>query len=288
MKTATLIVLSVLLLTASVFGGAARADMADHPQTEPLRVGAEVGFAPFNFRQADGSVAGFSYDLSAEIAKRLGRPGYDVVDIVWSNIIPAMQAKRIEYIIGPMTVTPQRASEMLFGEPYFDVALAFLTRADSRVPTIDAFRGKIVAVTSGSVQDDWMKTNADRYGIIVSRFDKTADAVQAVAIKRVSAYMTTQSSTLWTVKTQPVFATDVVVKTEGVFALPFRKDDTAFRDLVDTKLKCMKRDGTMAAIYRKWFGADPLPGSATVTIYPGYGTPGQPGYSADAPPLTCG
>lgn len=154
--------------------------------------------------------------------------------------------------------------------------------------SIEDFRGKTVAVTSGSVQDDWMQRNAATYGIEVSRFDKTADAVQAVAIKRVSAYMTTLSSTLWTAKTQPLFASDVVVKTDGVFALPFRKDDVEFRNLVDTKLKCMKQDGTLAAIYRKWFGADPPAGSSTVTIYPGFGAPGQPGYVAEAPPLSCG
>ena len=265
----------------------ARADMADHPSTEKLRVAAEVGFAPFNFRQADGSVTGFSYDMSQEIAKRLGRPGYDVVDIVFANIYAALQAKRIEYIIGPMTITPQRSAEMLFGEPYFDVALAFLTRADSRVKTIEDFRGKTVAVTSGSVQDEWMKANAEKYGIEVSRFDKTADAVQAVAIKRVSAYMTTSASALWTAKNQPVFGADVIVKTEGVFALPFRKDDVEFRDLVDVKLKCMKRDGTLAGIYRKWFGTDPAPDSATVKIYPGHGAPGWPGYTPGAPPLLC-
>ncbi len=192
-----------------------------------------------------------------------------MVDIVFANIYAAMQAKRVEYIIGPMTITPQRASEMLFGEPYFDVSLAFLTRADTPLKKIDEFRGKAVAVTSGSVQDDWMKTNAEKYGIEVSRFDKTADAVQAVAIKRVSAYMTTSSSALWTIKNQPIFAADVIVKTNGVFALPFRKDDVEFRNLVDVKLKCMKRDGTLAAIYKKWFGADPAPDLSTMTIYPG-------------------
>ena len=272
-----------LLAIASPAG----ADMTDHPSSEKLRVAAEVGFAPFNFRQADGTVTGFSFDVSQEIAKRLGRPGYDVVDIVFANIYAALQAKRIEYIIGPMTITPQRASEMLFGEPYFDVALAFLTRADSRVKTIEEFRGKTVAVTSGSVQDEWMKANAEKYGIDVSRFDKTADAVQAVAIKRVSAYMTTSSSALWTEKSQPIFGADVIVKTEGVFGLPFRKDDVEFRNLVDVKLKCMKRDGTLAGIYRKWFGVDPGPDSSSVKIYPGYGAPGWPGYIADAPALVC-
>jgi polar amino acid transport system substrate-binding protein len=271
----------------AVSSPAARADMADHPTDQKLRVAAEVGFAPFDFRLADGSVTGFSFDVGQEIAKRLGRPGYEVVDIVFANIYAALQAKRIEYIIAPMTVTPQRAAEMLFGQPYFDVALAFLTRADSPAKTIEDFRGKTVAVTSGSVQDEWMKANAATYGIEVSRFDKTADAVQAVAIKRVSAYMTTSSSALWTVKNQPVFAADVIVKTNGVFALPFREDDTAFRDLIDDKLKCMKQDGTLAAIYRKWFGAEPAADSATVKIFPGHGAPGWPGYVADAAPPVC-
>jgi polar amino acid transport system substrate-binding protein len=133
-----------------------------------------------------------------------------------------------------------------------------------------------------------MKTNAEKYGIDVSRFDKTADAVQAVAAKRISAYMTTSSSALWTVKNQPVFAADVIVKTGGVFALPFRPDDVAFRNLVDMKLTCMKKDGTLLALYRKWFGADPAPDSATLTIYPGYGAPGWPGYVAEAPAPDCG
>ena len=267
---------------------AAHADMSDHPATEKLRVAAEVGFAPFNFRLADGSVTGFSYDLSQEIAKRLKRPGYEVVDIVFANIYGAMQAKRVEYIIGPMTITPQRASEMLFGEPYFDVALAFLTRADAKLGTIEDFRGKVVAVTSGSVQDEWMKANAEKYGIEVSRFDKTADAVQAVAIKRVAAYMTTSSSALWTVKNQPTFAADVIVKTDGVFGLPFRKDDVEFRNLVDVQIKCMKKDGTLASIYRKWFGTDPAPDSSTVRTYAGYGAPGWPGHIPEAPPPNCG
>jgi polar amino acid transport system substrate-binding protein len=40
----------------------------------------------------------------------------------------------------------------------------------------------------------------------------------------------------------------------------------------------MKRDGTMAKMHEKWFGAKPAPGSAAATIYPGYGVPDMPGY----------
>ena len=243
--------MAIAALMLMLAPGLGRAQSADHPESEKLRVAAEIGFAPFNFREADGTVTGFEVDMNGDIAKRLGRPGIEVVDVVWANIFAAMAAKRVEYIIGPMTITPQRAQEMLFGQPYFNVALAFLTRNDHRKQKIEDFKGEAVAVTSGSVQDDWMRDNAARYGIEVQRFDKTADAMQAVAIGRVEAYMTTQASGLWMAKTQKAFAVDVIVPTGQFFALPFRKDDAAFRDIVDDRLKCMKNDGTLAAVYKK-------------------------------------
>ena len=43
----------------------------------------------------------------------------------------------------------------------------------------------------------------------------------------------------------------------------------------------MKLDGTIAAMHEKWFGIKPAPGSAAVTVFPGYGVPGMPGYDAD-------
>lgn len=281
--TPVLLFLGITVCTVSP----ARAQMEDHASDQPLRVAAEIGFQPFNFREADGTVTGFSYELSEEISKRLGRPGYDVVDIVWSNIFAALHAKRVEYIIGPTTITPQRAEEMLFSEPYFDVALAFLTSKDSRFGSMDDVRGKTVGVTSGSVQDDWMKANAEKHGIAVQRFDKTADAVQAVAIRRIDAYMTTEASARWTVKKQPLFAADVAVSTGGSFGLPFRKNDVEFRNHVEEQLECMKRDGTLSAIYQKWFDVEPAPDSSTATVYPGYGAPGWPGHMPEAAPGKC-
>ena len=36
----------------------------------------------------------------------------------------------------------------------------------------------------------------------------------------------------------------------------------------------------MAAMHEKWFGIKPAAGSAAVTIFPGTGVPGMPGYDA--------
>jgi polar amino acid transport system substrate-binding protein len=60
--------------------------------------------------------------------------------------------------------------------------------------------------------------------------------------------------------------------------MPTRSDNVALRDQLDDAIKCIKTDGTMAKLYEKWFGIPPEPGSTPVTVSPGHGVPGTPGY----------
>jgi polar amino acid transport system substrate-binding protein len=57
---------------------------------------------------------------------------------------------------------------------------------------------------------------------------------------------------------------------------------------IENAVECMKKDGTIAGMHEKWFGTKPAPGSAAVTIFPGTGVPGMPGYDATPREPTCG
>jgi polar amino acid transport system substrate-binding protein len=50
----------------------------------------------------------------------------------------------------------------------------------------------------------------------------------------------------------------------------------------------MKLDGTIAKMHKKWFGIDPQPGSAAVTVFPGYGVPDMQGYDPTEHTPSCG
>jgi polar amino acid transport system substrate-binding protein len=41
-------------------------------------------------------------------------------------------------------------------------------------------------------------------------------------------------------------------------------------------------------MHEKWFGTKPEPGSAAVTVFPGYGVPDMPGYDPTAHTPACG
>jgi polar amino acid transport system substrate-binding protein len=53
-------------------------------------------------------------------------------------------------------------------------------------------------------------------------------------------------------------------------------------------VECLKTDGTIAKLHEKWFGTKPAPGSAAVTVQPGTGVPGMPGYDEKPRTMACG
>jgi polar amino acid transport system substrate-binding protein len=67
----------------------------------------------------------------------------------------------------------------------------------------------------------------------------------------------------------------------------FRKEDSELRNQVENALECLKLDGTIARLQKKWLGVDAVPGSAAVTVKPGYGEPGMPGYDPTDHTLVC-
>ncbi len=278
---ATTIWVSVLVL------GIVGADAQDHDPSAPLTGAAEVGFAPFLMSQPDGSLAGFNYDLNTALAERMGRPSFELVEVPWASIFAGLYAGRYEYIAAPVTITEKRAGEMLFGEPYIDTGLAFITLENKRLSSVEELRGKRISAVSGSVQDDWMTQNAEEYGITPVRFDGTSDALQALQIGRIDAHMSTDTAGRWMAQERGGFAVDVTLPAYGSFALAFRPDDVAFRNEVETALECIKTDGTLSGIYEKWFGVPPSNDSSVVTVYEGMGAPGWPGHDADAEQPDC-
>lgn len=279
---------SSVLAGAACIGVTAHAQSADHTGGEKLTAAADVGFAPFAFKQPSGEIAGFSYDFAKEIAKRLGRPGVEIVDVNYSSIFAGLFAKRFELIVAPTNITAERASQMLFSEPYLPTGLGFLTKKGQKIAKLDDLRGKAISVNNGSVSDKWAQENEAKYGFTVQRYNKNADGVQAVMVGRAFANVADLPVSRYIAKQNPMTEIGFVVSTGRDMGLAFRKDDGAFRDKVDGVIECMKKDGTLPAIYEKWFGVKPEPDSSTVKIYPGYGAPDFEGYEATEHALQCG
>jgi len=252
---------------------------ANADELAPLHTGVDATFAPHAFPNlSGGGYQGFNIDLANEFAKRLKRK-ITIDATQYSGLLPAMQAGTYDFVAAPTTVTKERAESMLFTEGYLNTDFQFLIKKGApKIEKLEDFKDKIVAVNKGSAYESWARDLEGKIGWKVEAFGTQTDAVQAVLAGRADANVAGNTAIAWAVKNSPQLELSYLYSTGLVWAAPTRKDSAALRNTLDVAIECMKLDGTMAKMHEKWFGIPPAPGSAAVTVFPGYGVPDMPGY----------
>ncbi len=120
-------------------------------------------------------------------------------------------------------------------------------------------------------------------------YDTQPDATQAVLSGRAYATLGGNTTIVYAASKNPQFIADLeLTESRAHWAAPVPKDKPAFRAELQDALDCMKKDGTMAKFYEKWFNKKPAADDLAVVITPGYGVPGMPGYDPTPHELKCG
>ncbi len=247
---------------------------------QPLKTAVDGTFAPHAMPRLEGGIQGFNVDLANEIGKRMKRP-IELASTQFSGILPGLQAGTYDFVSAPVTVTKERAENYLFTEGYLDTDFQFVTKKGEPVPKeLKEWKGKVIAVNKGSAYDSWARGLEAETGWTVESFGTQTDAVQAVMAGRAYANVGGNTVIAWAVKQNPQLQLSYLHKTGLVWAAPLRKDSKELLGQIENAIECMKKDGTIATMHEKWFGIKPAPGSAAVTIFPGTGVPGMPGYDA--------
>jgi len=269
MKNRAFLLAGALLLVASSLAA---------QEGAPLKTAVDGTFAPHAMPKLGGGYEGFNIDLANEIGKRLKRP-VTIDAVQFSGIVPALQAGTYDFVAAPTTVTKERADNMLFTEGYLNTDFQFLIKKGApKVEKLEDLKGKIVSVNKGSAYDSWARELEPKIGWKVESFGTQTDAVQAVLAGRADANVAGNTVIAWAVKNNPQLELSYLYSTGLVWGAPLRKDSGALRKTIENAIECMKLDGTIANMHEKWFGIKPPPGSAAVTVFPGYGVPGMAGY----------
>ncbi len=81
-----------------------------------LRIGVTL-YEPWAFKDEKGSLNGFEIQMAKQLASDLGvKPQFNVIE--WSKLISSLQSKKIDIIISGMAITPERALQVNFSNPY--------------------------------------------------------------------------------------------------------------------------------------------------------------------------
>lgn len=149
--------LFALCLTAWLVPASALADVfSDIMARGSVKIGVSA-FVPWTVVKPDGELLGFEVDVGEKIASDMGvKAEFRVYE--WDQIIAALQKGEIDMIAAGMAITPQRALQVAFSNPYFasGVTLAANIGATKDIDSLEALNqpGMTIVTVSGTLAHD--------------------------------------------------------------------------------------------------------------------------------------
>ncbi len=235
---------------------------------QEIRVGANVGNVPWEFRNESGKLVGFEIDLVNDISDRIGRP-VRFENVPFNGLFAAVQAGRVDMAISFITITPKRLETVAFAQPYYDSDQAMVVTSTSPLSGVADLSGAVVGTETGSTGDGWVTSNKDKLGIRdIRRYEGTAPAMLDLASGRIDAYIFDVPNVQYFIKDKPQYRIAARIPTHEQFSIMFAKGDDELRLKINAAIADLKRDGTLSRIYKTWFGVDPGASSSTVRELP--------------------
>jgi lysine-arginine-ornithine-binding protein len=252
MKRLTLL---AILLFALVVTLTACATPAASP-SQPLVMGTESTFPPYEFRNEKNEIVGFDVDLANAIAKKLNRE-LKIEDMAFDSLIPALLSKKIDMVVAGMTITEARKEKVNFSDPYYETGLVWVVRADDdSIKTADDLKGKTLSTQTGTTSD----IQASKIeGVNMKRFQQFTDALLEVSAGRADACIVNEPTAIdYTMKNKDV-KIGGKLQFEGTErqynGIALRKEDTQLLDGINKALKELKDSGEYDKLVTQWFGA---------------------------------
>ena len=154
-----------------------------------VRVGVSL-FTPWTMKNKKGELIGFEIDVANQLAKDLGvKVEFHPFD--WKNIIPALLAHQIDIIVAGITITPQRALQVNFSQPYADSGIGLatnlkLTREFTGLHDLNRPSIKIAAI-SKTVSEDLVRRVFPKAKLVP--YLSSQEAIQGLLEGRVHGYV---------------------------------------------------------------------------------------------------
>ena len=220
-----------------------------------LRIGTEGAYAPFNYTNADGTLGGFDVEIANAICDDL-QMTCEIIAQDWDGIIPGLKAGKYDAIVAAMSVTPERAKQVAFTDPYFSNALVFLAKKDSSFDPANSsdIDAHSIAAQRSTISSQWLenaypKADMKLYDTLSNAFlDLGSGRVDAMISDKLPAleWLGSASGSNYAIKGDEIDINDN-------FAIAVRPNDEALQTKINKSLANLKSNGTYDKINQKYF-----------------------------------
>ena len=224
---------------------------------EKLKMGIEAAYPPFNNKDASGQVVGFDKDIGDALCAKM-KVECEVVTSDWDGIIPALNAKKFDFLISSLSITDERKQAVDFTDPYYSNKQQFIAPKNVDFKTDDAsLAGKTLGTQRATQAAIWLDDHGGMDGKFkVSLYDTQENAYLDLTSGRVDAlladkyanydWLKSDAGKNYEFKGEPVNESDKV-------GIAVRKGDNDLRNKLNAALKEIVADGTYEKINNKYF-----------------------------------
>ena len=263
--TRALLILGIASLSVAVQAADRTGTLKKIQDDKVIVLGYRESSIPWSYIDStNNKVVGYSYETATHIVdavkKELGMPDLQVrqIPITAQNRISLMQNGTIDLECNGTTNTAERRRQVAFSNTIAITQTQLLTKKSSGVTRMTDLAGKSVVVTAGSTSERYMRTYVQEKAMdtnVVSAKDHS-QAFLMLQSGRVAAFFMDRD-VLNALVTKARDASDYVVtgepQTKEALACMLRKDDPAFKALVDKVVATMQTSGETEKLYNRWF-----------------------------------
>ena len=225
---------------------------------EPLIVGTEAGFAPYEYMVGD-QVVGIDMDIAQAVADKLGRP-LEIQNMDFDGALLAVQQGKVDFVAAGVSVDPDRAKVMDFSDNYVDsTEVVVVNAAEPAVtePTGEQLTGKVVGVQQGNIADLWVSNPDNTEPSEVKRYTKFAQAAEDLKNGKIDCIVMDELP-----------AEELVASSEGAlailegdplfvdqYAIAVQKGNTEMLDVINEVIAELKESGQLDEIIANHVGS---------------------------------
>jgi len=230
-----------------------------------ITIGHRDASIPFSYYDDKQQPIGYAMDLCMRIVDavktELKMPKLDIkYQLVTSaNRIPLIANGTVDLECGSTTNNLERQKQVSFTITHFLTANRWVTKKAANIKSLDDLKGKTIVSTSGTtnIKQATEINAAKNLGMNIIPANGHPEAFQMVETGRSVAFVM-DDILLYTLVAQARTPGDYTISSDAMslpepYGIMLRKDDPAFKKVVDNAMIQTYKSGAINAIYEKWF-----------------------------------
>lgn len=238
-------------------------------ETGTITLGHRESSIPFSYYDDKQQVIGYSQELMLKAVDaikselKLAKLETKLMPVTSSNRITLIQNGSVDLECGSTTNNTERQKQVSFSNTLFIISTRLMTKKDAGIKDFQELAGKNVVVTAGTTSERLLrKMNEDKkMGMSIISAKDHGESFLTLETGRAAGFMM-DDALLYGEMAKAKRASDWVVvgtpQSYEAYGCMMRKDDPAFKKVVDEALAKVMISGEAGKIYEKWF-LQPIP-----------------------------